>query len=144
MSHECPYCGKELREQRSTDGTKGELQRRIRFLEAQLLEATLSRPLCSQDAFAAHVGGRVREEVAKEKAKWEVRWALREAEWRRKMQVCVDGSRAGDQHIVNMMARGENLLCVVPASMEEDPGYASFLKMAQRGRRDGKYLVTGR
>lgn len=140
MSHPCPYCGEELH---VVGGMTTELQRRIRFLESQLLEATLSRPLCSQAAFASHVDGRVKDAVAKEKAKWEVSWALREAEWRRTMQLCVDGSRAGDRHIVNMVARTENLNCVVTPSMEKDPSYASFLKMAQKGRRDGIYLASG-
>jgi hypothetical protein len=29
------------------------------------------------------------------------------------------------------------------ASIEKDPGYASFLKMSQKGRRDGVYLASG-
>ena len=65
IPHECPNCGEEWRPQESTDGTKAELQRRIKFLERQLLETATAKPQCTQEAFAAHVKGRVEEEVEK-------------------------------------------------------------------------------
>ena len=101
-----------------------ELRSRIRVLESKLEEAKLKEPRCSEAAFAAHVEGRVKEEVAKERARWEVKWALREAEWNRALCTMVSLPRE------------------VGLKVEEDPLYASFLKMSQRGRRKGRYLAS--
>lgn len=120
--HECPYCGKELRAQQSTDGTKLELQQRIVFLEAQLMEAVMSRPQCSDEAFSAYVKGSVADALAKERAAWTAAWEKREAEWRQFMATKAE-------------------LVVAKDTIENDPSYQSFLKMSRKGRQEGRFMA---
>tara|TARA_Y100000590_G_C15645848_1_gene986825 strand:+ start:345 stop:782 length:438 start_codon:yes stop_codon:yes gene_type:complete len=111
LQHECPDCGGLLRPEESTDGTKEELRARIKFLEAELMKAVMMKPRCTEEAFAAHVAGRVSEAVAEERARWTSAWNAREAE------LAVESK-------------------VDPADkMEKNPNYARFLKMTRRGRR---------
>ena len=125
-NHECPYCGEELRAQQSTDGTKLELQHRIVFLEAQLMEAVMSRPQCSDKAFSAYVKGAVADAVAKERAVWMASWEKREAEWRRIMATQVGEATE---------------MAVAKGAIENDPSYQSFLKMSRKGRQGGRFLA---
>jgi len=121
-NHECPYCGEKLRAQQSTDGTKSELQRQIVFLEAQLMEAVMSRPKCSDKAFTAYVKGAVADALAKERTAWE----KREAEWRRIMATHVGEATE---------------MAVAKGTIENDPSYQSFLKMSRKGRQGGRFLA---
>ena len=52
MDH-CPTCHEEL--PRSTDGSVETLQKRILFLENELLHAVLAQPRCTEKAFQAYL-----------------------------------------------------------------------------------------
>ena len=141
--HECPYCGEELRAQQSTDGTKLELQQRIVFLEAQLMEAVMSRPQCSDEAFTAYVKGSVADALAKERAAWTVAWEKREAEWRKKGE----GASALGEKLSNAETASERAVeewkkeALKKGSIENDPNYQSFLKMSRKGRQEGRFMA---
>ena len=152
IPHECPNCGEEWRPQETTDGTKAELQRRIKFLERQLLETATAKPQCTQEAFAAHVKGRVEEEVEKEREAWAEAWGLREAEWRRIQQMTGAAYAELEKKYNDLVAKNQNptdaeivkLESVffpmddvedAATSMASNPNYLSFHKMVTKGRR---------
>ena len=108
------------------------------------MEAVMSRPQCSDEAFTAYVKGAVADAVAKERAAWTVVWEKREAEWRKEMLTTIVGA---DEKLSNAETASERAVeewkkeAVKKGPIENDPGYQSFLKMSRKGRQGGRFLA---
>jgi len=145
-THECPYCGEDLRPQESTDGSNSELKSRIRFLEEQLMKAALTQPKCTERAFSDHVSGRVAEALVEQRAHYEatvleqqeqIAFLSREVAAFRKMVV--------DENVMMQAVMQKYQISLddakravkemeTPDETENSPAYVSFLKMSRKGR----------
>ena len=124
MDH-CPSCHEEL--PRSTDGSVETLQKRIIFLENELLRAALAQPRCSEKAFQTYVEGVVSEAVSQERT----RFTQMYHELRSK-----DAAIIRKLHSENQMLEAalQNIGLVHPPPLENDPAYAKFIKLSTRAR----------
>jgi hypothetical protein len=144
MDH-CPTCHEEL--PRSTDGSVETLQKRILFLENELLKASLAKPRCTEKSFQDFVKGAVDEAVAQERNCWLQRYhdlrlenaaLIRELHTENAMLEAVlqkfDIDLATAHRVLAQNRNRTESLGQPSPPLENDPVYTEFLKISARGR----------